>query len=136
MKQKYKTLYILLAAAGVCLFFAALLPVPDKIGGMLCGSGTGLMAFGLCNLRMLSQAKKHPEQQRRNEIESNDERNVAIRNRAKAVSGEVLQWAVMVFAWLSIGWGAQMWITLAAIGVFLAKSFLELYLMLRYEKEM
>lgn len=135
MKQKGK-LYTILAVIGVCLFFSALLPFPDNIGGMLCGSGSGLAAIGLCNLLMLRQEKKHPEQRRRNEIEVNDERNVTIRNRAKAVSGEVLQWAVMAFAWLSIGWGAPLWITLAAVGVFLAKSFLELYLMERYQKEM
>lgn len=135
MKQKGK-LYTILSVIGVCLFFAAALPFPDNVGGMLCGAGSALAAFGLCNLLMLRQEKKHPEQWRRNEIEVNDERNVTIRNRAKAVSGEVLQWAVMAFAWFSIAWGAPLWITLAAVGVFLAKSFLELYLMARYQKEM
>lgn len=134
--NRKRNLYIVLSVIGVCLFFLALLPFPDNVGGMLCGSGTSLAAFGLSNLLMLRQEKKHPEQWRRNEIEANDERNVTIRNRAKAVSGEVLQWAVMAFAWFSIGWGAPLWITLAAVGVFLAKSFFELYLMARYQKEM
>lgn len=66
----------------------------------------------------------------------NDERNVAIRRRAQAVSGEVLQWGVMAAAWLSIGLGAPLWVTLAAVGVFLAKSVLELCLMARYQREM
>lgn len=35
------------------------------------------------------------------EIEANDERNVAIRRRAQAVAGEVLQWSVMAAAWIS-----------------------------------
>lgn len=66
---------------------------------------------------------------RQAEIEAKDERNVAIRRRAQAVSGEVLQWAVMAAAWLAIGLGAPLWVTLAAVGVFLAKSVLELCLM-------
>ena len=73
---------------------------------------------------------------RRDEIEANDERTVAIRRRAQAVSGEVLQWGIMAAAWLSIGLGAPLWITLAAVGVFLAKSVLELCLMVRYQREM
>ena len=56
--------------------------------------------------------------------------------RAKAVSGEVLQWSVLAAAWLSIGLDAPLWVPLAATGVFVAKSVLELYLMIRYEREM
>lgn len=42
----------------------------------------------------------------------------------------------MAAAWLSIGLGAMLWVTLAAVGVFLAKSVLELCLMARYQREM
>lgn len=42
----------------------------------------------------------------------------------------------MAAAWLSIGFGAPLWITLAAVGVFLGKSVLELCLMVRYQREM
>ena len=70
------------------------------------------------------------------EIEANDERNVAIRRRAQAVSGEVLQWTVLAAAWVSIAFGAPLWVTLAALGVFLAKSVLEVALMVRYQKQM
>lgn len=87
----------------------------------------------LLNLR---HEAKHPEMARQHDIEQKDERNVAIRNRAKAVSGEVLQWSVLAAAWLSIGLDAPLWVPLAATGVFVAKSVLELYLMIRYEREM
>lgn len=39
-------------------------------------------------------------------------------------------------AWLSIGFGAPLWVTLAAITVFVGKSVLELCLMARYQKQM
>ena len=42
----------------------------------------------------------------------------------------------MAAAWFSIGLDAPLWVTLLATGLFLAKSLLELYLMIRYEREM
>lgn len=139
MRQK-KTLYMVLMAAGAVFLLGALaawrLSAPDKFGGMLTGAGSGLLAMGFANWRMLRWAERDPVQMRRDEIAANDERTVAIRRRAQAVSGEVLQWGVMAAAWLSIGFGAPLWITLAAVAVFLAKSVLELCLMVRYQREM
>ena len=139
MRQK-KTLYMVLMAAGAIFLLGALaawkLSAPDKFGGMLTGLGSGLLAMGFANWKILRWEEKDPVQMRRDEIDASDERTVAIRRRAQAVSGEVLQWGVMVAAWLSIGLGAPLWITLAAVGVFLAKSVLELCLMARYQREM
>ena len=139
MRQK-KTVYTALMAAGIILLLGALaawkLSAPDKFGGMLTGLGSGLLAMGFANWKILRWEEKDPVQMRRDEIAASDERTVAIRRRAQAVSGEVLQWGVMAAAWLSIGLGAPLWITLAAVGVFLAKSVLELCLMARYQREM
>lgn len=139
MRRK-KTLYTALMAAGAIFLLGALaawkLSAPDKFGGVLTGVGSGLLAMGFANWRMLRWAERDPVQMRRDEIAASDERSVAIRRRAQAVSGEVLQWGVMAAAWLSIGFGAPLWITLAAVGVFLGKSVLELYLMVRYQREM
>lgn len=139
MRQK-KTLYMVLMAVGAILLLGAFtawkLSAPDKIGGMLTGLGSGLLAMGFANWKILRWEEKDPVQMRRDEIAASDERTVAIRRRAQAVSGEVLQWGVMVAAWLSIGLGAPLWITLAAVGIFLAKSILELCLMVRYQREM
>ena len=139
MRQK-KTLYMVLMAVGALLLLGAFaawtLSAPDKFGGMLTGVGSGLRALGFANWKILCWTEKDPVRMRRDEIEANDERTVAIRRRAQAVSGEVLQWGIMAAAWLSIGLGAPLWITLAAVGVFLTKSVLELCLMVRYQREM
>ena len=130
-RTQKKRLFQGLLAMGIVLLVLSLLldgRVPDSLGGMLCGIGSTLL-----NLR---HEAKHPEMARQHDIEQKDERNVAIRNRAKAVSGEVLQWSVLAAAWLSIGLDAPLWVPLAATGVFVAKSVLELYLMIRYEREM
>lgn len=138
--MRKKTLYMTLMAAGGIFLLGALvawrLSAPDKFGGMLTGVGSGLLAMGFANWRMLRWAERDPVQMRRDEIAANDERSVTIRRRAQAVSGEVLQWGVMAAAWLSIGFGAPLWITLAAVGVFLGKSVLELCLIVRYQREM
>ena len=110
-RTQKKRLFQGLLAMGIVLLVLSLLldgRVPDSLGGMLCGIGSGLLAMAGSTLL----------------------------NRAKAVSGEVLQWSVLAAAWLSIGLDAPLWVPLAATGVFVAKSVLELYLMIRYEREM
>ena len=138
-RNQKKRLFQGLLAVGIVLLGLSILldgRVSDALDGMLCGMGSGLLALAGSTLLNLRHQDKHPEEARRSEIERADERNVAIRNRAKAVSGEALQWAVLAAAWLSIGLDAPLWVPLAAIGVFVAKSILELYLMVRYEREM
>lgn len=140
MGQKKQTLYILLMVLGGIVLAAGLVLGPrfdsNSMGGMLVGVGAGAASLGFSNWLILHWEKKDPQQMRRNEIEANDERNVAIRRRAQAVSGVVLQWGVIAMAWLSIGFGAPLWVTLAAVGVFVGKSVLELCLMARYQKQM
>lgn len=131
----YLALWILGAVLG-CIAMALDGKISEPLGGMLMGIGTALFAFDFSMWRMRRREEKDPQQMKQAEIEANDERNVAIRRRAQAVSGEVLQWAIMAVAWFSIGLGAPLWVTLAAAGIFVAKSVLELFLMLRYQKEM
>ncbi len=139
MKRK-QILFTLLLIAGLCLVGAALVlqkhGVPDKIGGMLMGLGSGMFTASAATLLTLRQERKNPAAARQNEISLKDERNIAMRNRAKALAGDVLQWAVLAAAWVAIGLGASLWIVLLAVGVFVAKSLLELYLLLQYQKTM
>lgn len=131
--------YLALGLLGVVLAAVSMIlegRVRDSVGGMLMGIGMGLFGFGFSSWRMRRWEEKEPARMKQAEIEANDERNVAIRRRAQAVSGEVLQWGVMAAAWLSIGFGAPLWVTLAAVGAFVAKTVLELWLMARYQHQM
>ncbi|WP_295581938.1 hypothetical protein [uncultured Oscillibacter sp.] len=139
--NKRKPVYLALLWAGVALLACWLLlrgnpALTNPAEGALIGVGSGLFAMGLSNLLMLRWAEKDPKQMRLAEIESADERNVAIRRRAKALSGEVLQWVVLAAAWVSIALGGPLWVTLTAVGVFVGKSVLELVLMARYQRQM
>ena len=134
-----KTLYIAFIVIGLCFAAAALIlwdAISSSLGGALMGSGSGMAAIGLTQLLMLRLETKDPAQARRKEIEVNDERNVAIRRRAKALSGDVLQWGVMAAAWVSLGFDAPLWVTVVAIVTFVSKSVLEVYLVARYQREM
>lgn len=141
--NKKKTLYRTLLVLGLGLLALSLAlmlllgdRLPDPAGGAMTGVSSGLAAMGLANLLMLRQTERDPHLARQIEIEDKDERNTAIRRRAKAVSGEALQWTVMGAAWLSIALEAPLWVTLAAVGVFVGKSALEWVLTARYQRQM
>ena len=138
-RTQKKRLFQILLAVGIVLLAPALLldgRGSDALGGMLCGGGPGLMALAGAPPLDLPPAAKPPGMARQHDIRQRGERNVAIRNRAKAVSGEALQWSIMAAAWLSIGLDAPLWVPITATCVFVAKSVLELYLIVRYQREM
>lgn len=92
--MKREVLYGGLLACGVALMVLSLVldgHVSDSVGGMFMGAGCSLIGFGGSQFCMRRWEKKDPAAMRQAEIEANDERNVAIRRRTQAVSGEVLQ---------------------------------------------
>lgn len=139
MKPK-KALYISLMAVGAFLLLSAFpawkLSAPAQVGGMLTGAGSGLMTMGFAQLLTLRKLEKDPSLRKQTEIDARDERNIFIRNRAKALSGDVLQWAVMAAAWISVGFGAPLWITLLAVTAFVLKCVLDVCLIVWYQREM
>lgn len=100
------------------------------------GVGSGLTAMGTADLLMLHRAKKKPRQMKLDEIAAKDERNVAIRRRAQAVAGNILQWGMIAAAWVSMALDAPLWVMLAMVAAFVAKTALELVLMARCQREM
>ena len=139
MKWK-KNLYIALIAVGLGLIGTVYLFLDKGISprgiGALMGIASGLIGMSVSQLLPLRMEDTDPSLRKRNEIERKDERNLAIRCRAKALSGDVLLWAVVGISWLSFGLGAPSWILLLTAAVFVAKSLLELCLMIRYQQEM
>lgn len=110
--------------------------IPDATDGILMGIGAGITGLGVSRWCFCRWALKKPARWRQYEIESGDERNIAIRHRAKAAAGDVLQWLVPAAAWAAIFLGAPLRIILAAVGIFLLKTILEIWLMSRYQKRM
>lgn len=138
MKKK-ELFYLMIGIFGIALIVSAIVldgRVSDAADGVLMGIGAGLTGLGISRWCFYHWGQKEPAKWKQYEIESNDERNVTIRLKAKATAGEVLQWIVIVAAWAAIFLDAPLWVTLAAVGIFLFKTILEMCLMARYQKEM
>ena len=135
-----KKLYTFLLAASLCLVGAAFLlrnsGLPYRVNAALFGMATTLSCIGAPRLLALWSEAASPSEARRNRIESGDERNTALRNRSKALSGDLLQWSLPGLFWLSVGLDAPLWVTAAAGGLFMAKSVLEAVLLSRFQKEL
>ena len=138
MRKSARFCAVLLALSLVLLAAALLLRgrLPGSWSGVLIGLGAGIFGASLSGLLMRRWESRNPEFAKQNEIAARDERTTAIRSLAKARAGDVVQWCVMGIAWLSILAGAPLWLTLAAVGVFLLYSVLSLAFMIRLEKEM
>ena len=138
MKKK-SLFFLLISVIGVLLFVLAFVldgRVSDPLDGALMGAGSALTAAGISRWRFLRLEKKDPVKWKQYVVESRDERNTAIRFRARAMAGEALQWMLMAAAWVAILFDAPLWVTLAALGLFLFKTVLEMWLMARYQREM
>jgi hypothetical protein len=138
-KRKY--FYIITLLIGVLLIGTALClrlypNIPKSVGGVCIGVGAGLFGMSISNLYMKRLEEKEPEIMKKKEIEYSDERNTAIRNRAKAKAGDITQWFIMGIAYVTILINTSMWVTLVVVGVFLLKNILEIYFMNKYQKEM
>lgn len=100
--------------------------------------GLGSIAFGIGVGRFVfcRWEEKHPEEMRQNEIEAQDERNLAIRYRAQAVSGMILQWGIMAAAWLCILLDGPLWASLTGVLLFAGKTVIEIAAMGYYQKRL
>ncbi len=138
--MKKKTMNILLLCVEIVLIAIGIIYFRDaelkKWNGIIIGLGAGLFSGTLSNLFMINWYKKHPKEKKQAEIDYKDERSELIRGKAKAMSGDITQWLIMGFAWIMILIDADLWIILALVGVFLSKSFIEFYLMGKYNKEL
>lgn len=102
MKNK-KGLYIIILIIGIGLFgIGGLLFKTDgeaSLSFVLIGIGAGLLGMSVGELIKQSLIKKNPDYLERIEIETNDERNVFIKNKAKA---KAFDWMITVYAILML----------------------------------
>lgn len=134
--KKRAVLGLVMILAGCFLILTDILwnTAPHPWPAMLRSAGTFLLVYGIGDAIGM---KADPARQRRERIEYSDERNIAIWNRAGAVSGKVLQWVILVASWAAVGfWGIPIRVFWTALGLCIVKSLLELLLVLRYQKDM
>lgn len=100
------------------------------------GLGCGIFGHGMGNVISRKALKNSPELQKQLEIDKNDERNVAIRNSAKAKAYDMM---IFVFGALMLSYalmGINMTAVLLLVFAYLFVITFGLYYRLKYDKEM
>ena len=137
--MKKSVLYGIFLLCGIALMALSLVlegRVSDSVGGTMMGIGAGALGYCGSNLMVLRRAQKDPAAMRRAEIETKDERNVAILNRAKA---KALDMMFYVFGALMVSlalMGADIGIVLLLVAAYLFVAGCMVYYMCKYQKEM
>ena len=103
--------------------------------GILLGTGAGVIGASITRLYFIRLEKKNPDVMKQNEIELKDERNILIREKAKAKSADIMQWLIMIIAYVTIFVNAPLWMTLLAIGIFVLYIIIQIYYINKFNKE-
>ena len=134
--QKKSTFYITALSISIIMIIGSLFVDLNSLSGLLLGTGAGVIGASIAKLYFISLEKKNPDMIKENEIELQDERNVLIRQRAKAKSADITQWLIMIIAYLEIFVNAPLWIILLTVGIFVLYNIIQIYYINKFNNEM
>ena len=134
--QKKSTFYIMAITISVLMIILSQFVELNSHSGILLGTGAGVIGASIAKLYTINLEKKNPDMIKENEIELQDERNVLIRQRAKAKSADITQWLIMIIAYLEIFVNAPLWIILLTVGIFVLYNIIQIYYINKFNKEM
>ena len=134
--QKKSTFYITALIISVIMIILSQFVELNSHSGILLGTGAGVIGASIAKLYSINLEKKNPDIVKKNEIELQDERNVIIRQRAKAKSADITQWLIMIIAYLEIFVNAPLWITLLTVGIFVLYNIIQIYYINKFNNEM
>ena len=134
--QKKSMFYITAIIISVIMIILSQFVELNSHSGILLGTGAGVLGANIAKLYFINLEKKNPDIVKENEIELKDERNILIRQRAKAKSADITQWLIMLIAYLEIFVNAPLWIILVTIGIFVLYNIIQIYYINKFNKEM
>ena len=134
--QKKSMFYITAIIISVIMIIGSQFVELNSHAGILLGTGAGVLGANIAKLYFINLEKKNPDIVKENEIELKDERNILIRQRAKAKSADIMQWLIMLIAYLTIFVNAPLWITLLIVGIFVLYNIIQIYYINKFNKEM
>ena len=134
--QKKSMFYISGIIISVIMIILSQFVELNSHSGILLGTGAGIIGASIAKLYTINLEKKNPDMIKENEIELQDERNVLIRQRAKAKSADITQWLIMLIAYLEIFVNAPLWIILLTVGIFVLYNIIQIYYINKFNKEM
>lgn len=139
MQKNRLMLYVLLLLLGVLLLAAGLFGFGESaktVSGMCIGIGAGLIGMNTAHFIIDFYYKRHPDAQKQSVIEAQDERNVALTDKAKAKAFDLNNKVLMLVPFLLILADSPLWITLSAVGVYLFGFGAQIYFTMRLSREM
>lgn len=134
--QRKSTFYVMAITISVIMIILSQFVELNSHSGILLGTGAGVIGASIAKLYSINLEKKNPDMIKENEIELQDERNVLIRQRAKAKSADITQWLIMIIAYLEIFVNAPLWIILLTVGIFVLYNIIQIYYINKFNKEM
>ena len=139
-KSNYVVVIIGLLLLGTGLYFVKTIDDPRGIMQALpyvcIGVGCGLFGQGMGGILSQKAIQNHPEIQKQMDIEKNDERNIAIANRAKGKAFDIM---TFVFCALMLAFalmGVDMVATLLLVFAYLFVHGYAIYYRCKYNEEM
>lgn len=126
---------IILLVEVVILILGPSNDVLDRISDLCTGLGVGSICGGLGGLYGIRKLKKDPVKFKQIEVERKDERNKFIKYQAKAKSGEIINWLVIIIAYVCIAMNSPSWITFSLLAIFISKYVFEIILSNQYSKK-
>ena len=134
--QRKSTFYVMAITISVIMIILSQFVELNSHSGILLGTGAGVIGASIAKLYSINLEKKNPDMIKENEIELQDERNVLIRQRAKAKSADIIQWLIMLIAYLEIFVNAPLWIILLTVGIFVLYNIIQIYYINKFNNEM
>ncbi len=139
MKTNKLTFHVLLIVLGALLIVSSGLLIhllPITVTGVGFGIGAGLCGMSIANLIIQLYYRRHPAQKKLSDIEAQDERNIAITYKAKAKAFDFTLKLLMVFPFLIILTALPLWMIFTTIAIYLFGFGVQIFYMIRYNKEM
>ena len=134
--QKKSTFYVMAIITSIIMIILSQFVELNSHAGILLGTGAGVLGANIAKLYFINLEKKNPDIAKENEIELQDERNILILQRAKAKSADIIQWLIMLIAYLEIFVNAPLWIILLTVGIFVLYNIIQIYYINKFNKEM
>lgn len=124
---------IAIILCGICLLLSD--KSNDGTQGLLFGIGSGLLGAGIADAISKNKYRKNSDLYKKITIEQNDERNVYIKNKARAKAGIILMYLNFILAMLMGAYKIALWATLSLILINLIYSFCIIFFINKLNKQ-
>ncbi len=138
MDRSKAVTWVVLLVIGLGLAVGAKLEGVEQksLSGVLIGAGAGLIGMSVARIVTLGVYGRNLEMRRRMVVEENDERNIAVRSRAKAKAfdtmGVTLGILMLIYALIGADWTTILLLVAAYVLIYTV----EIYCLFKYSLEM